>query len=79
MATRAKFQCVSIEDYGQSKKVNLSAVYEGSLGDNVENRRFTQATPWGEIKMTVDNPAASCQFQPGKQYYVDFNPVDGDA
>ena len=72
MSTRAKFSCSSIEDYGQSKKINLGAVYEGSVGPNEENKRFTVATPWGQISLTVDNPAASIQFKPGREYYVVF-------
>lgn len=72
MATRAKFMCSSVEDYGMSKKVNLSVIYEGSLGDNEENKRFTKATPSGQLWMTIDNPAAAIQFMPGKAYYCDF-------
>jgi hypothetical protein len=30
------------------------------------------ALPWGELRMTVDNPSAAIQFEPGKQYYLDF-------
>lgn len=71
--TRAKFCCGAIEDYGQSKKVKLFAVYEPPLGDNAENKGFTRATPWGEISMTVDNPAAAVEFRQGAYYYVDFH------
>lgn len=75
MAVRAKFRCSSIEDFGYNKRVSLQAVYEGSLGENEENKRFTKATPWGELKMTVDNPAAAIQFEIGKEYYLDFTEV----
>ncbi len=78
MSTRAKFKCDKVEDYGQSKKVTLSAVYEGELGPSEENKRFTKATPWGEIGLTIDNPAASCQFRPGRTYYVDFHQAPAD-
>lgn len=70
MATRAKFKCLEVTDLGWSKKVKLQVVYEGSLGDNEENKRFTKATPSGEIWMTIDNPAAAVQFEPQKDYYV---------
>lgn len=75
MSTRAKFRCNVVEDYGLSKKVKLNVVYEGSLGANDENKRFTKATPSGEIWLTIDNPAASVQFVPGDEYYVDFTPA----
>lgn len=72
MSVRAKFRVSSVEDFGQSKLLKLNAVYEGQLGDNEENKRFTKATPNGEIKMTVDNPYASEQFKPGAEWYVTF-------
>lgn len=77
MATRAKFRCNAVEDYGHSKKVKLSVVYAlPHEGPPTEDDRFTKATPSGELWMTVDNPAASCQFEPGKHYYVDISPAD---
>jgi hypothetical protein len=76
MSVRAKFYVQSVEDYGQSKKVNMSPVYEGPLGENEENRRFTQASPSGALWITIDNPYASEQFAPGQQWYLDFNRAD---
>jgi len=74
MATRAKFRCNSIEDFGGiSKKVKLSAIYDP--GANNEDGGFTKATPWGELQMSIDNPAASCQFEIGKMYYLDIHQV----
>lgn len=70
--TRAKFRCDAVEDYGHSKKVKLRVVYEGELGPNEENKRFTKATPSGECWLTIDNPAAACQFSPGREYYATF-------
>lgn len=73
---RAKFRVNSIEDFGYSKKLKLGAVYEGALGENEENKRFTKATPNGEMWMTVDNPHASDQFSVGDEWYLDFTKVD---
>lgn len=74
MATRAKFRCSVIEDYGTSKKVKLNAVYAPDA--NGEDAGFTKATPSGELWMTIDNPNASCQFEPGKHYYLDISQAD---
>lgn len=79
MATRAKFNCVAVEDYGYSKKVKLAVVYEGSLGENEENKRFTKATPSGECWLTIDNPAASVQFVPGQAYYATFEAANPEG
>lgn len=71
MSVRAKFRVNVIEDWGPTKKIKLNAVYEGQLGANEENKRFTKATPNGEFWMTVDNPYASEQFKVGQEWYLD--------
>jgi hypothetical protein len=72
MSVRAKVTCESIE----KNQVTFRTVYEPDASKDTENARFTSATPWGEIRMGIDNPAALEQFAPGKSYYVDFHPVD---
>lgn len=79
MAVRAKFRCASIEDFGgNSKKVKLHAVYptDAERAEQSENDRFNKATPSGEVWMTIDNPAASIQFEPGRSYYLDFSEAE---
>lgn len=72
--TRAKFRVESIEDFGTSKQVKLRAVSprDGEMTD--ENASFFRATPYGEMKMAIDNPAAAAQFMHGEEFYVDFTP-----
>src|SRR5689334_1526096 len=48
----------------------FSAVYDL---DTPEDQRFSQATPYAEIKLNVDNPAV--EFVPGRHYYIDFDEV----
>ena len=78
MAIRAKFRCNSVTfngdptDDNTSRSYNLSPVYDTSTP---ENARFTKATPWGELKLNVDNPEA--RFEVGKFYYLDFTPAEG--
>lgn len=75
MSVRAKLSVTSVENYGQSKKVNMSTVYETDEQKNAdpENVRFTKASPSGQFWITIDNPAASEQFEPGQQWYADFS------
>ena len=68
---RAKVYCNGVN----GNNVTFNTVYEDPSKDT-ENARFTQATPWGEIKMGIDNPKALEQFQAGKTYYVDFHPAE---
>jgi len=69
---RAKVTCEGIEE----NAVKFRTVYEPDASKDTENARFTKATPWGEIRMGIDNPAALSQFEPGKSYYVDFSPAE---
>jgi hypothetical protein len=71
MSVRAKVYCEALE----GNTVQFRTVYEPDSEKDAENARFTQATPWGEIKLGIDNPAAREQFEVGKAYYVDFNPA----
>lgn len=69
---RAKVTCEGIT----GNAVTFRTVYEGDAKKSPENARFTTATPWGEIKLGIDNPEALKQFEAGKSYYVDFTPAD---
>lgn len=73
MAVRAKVTCESIEGNAAS----FHTVYEtdDQKGADPENVRFTKATPWGNITLGIDNPAALNQFKVGESYYVDFTPA----
>lgn len=75
MRVRAKFRVQSVEDFGQSKTVKLTAVCPepGEIG---ENERYHRYTPFGELKMAIDNPSAADAFTPGKDFYLDFTPVE---
>jgi hypothetical protein len=72
MAVRAKVTCDGVKD----NQVAFHTVYEGDAAKaDTENARFTTATPWGEIKLGINNPAALEQFKAGESYYVDFTPA----
>ena len=71
MAVRSKVRCTSKID----NSVTFSTVYEPDEEKDTENARFTKATPWGDIRMGIDNEAALAQFEVNKEYYVDFTPV----
>lgn len=73
MSVIAKMRVSSIEDFGTSRAVKLTCVYDPS--GIPEDQRFTKATPWGECKMSIDNPAAYEQFVIGREFYVTFDAV----
>ncbi len=75
---RAKFVVNVNKDNGSTdeaykgSEIHLSAVYSGSP----ENEAFFKMTPGGNISLVTVNPEAAKQFIPGKEYYVDFTPVE---
>jgi hypothetical protein len=71
MSVRAKLRVDSIE----GNKLVMTTVYEPDAAKDIENARFTKATPWGRVEMGIDNPAALAQFKVGSYYYADFNEV----
>jgi hypothetical protein len=68
MSVRAKFRC----NNNQNGVVSMHAVYTGSE----ENKAFWNATPSGNISLSITNPEAINQFEAGKEYYVDFTPAE---
>lgn len=75
MSVRAKFTCHTVAHYAYGrKKVSLTPVT--AIPPTEENKAFWKATPSGQIEMTIDNPDAAMQFEPGKAYYVDFTPAE---
>ncbi len=71
MTVRAKVNCIE----NGNGQVRFTTVYEPDAAKDTENARFTTATPWGEIKLGIDNPPALAAFEVGKSYYVDFTPA----
>ena len=65
---RAKFRVEHVKHYSESEEAVMHAVYGGSP----ENNQFSVATPSGELRMHINNPAALDLLKPGKEYYLDF-------
>lgn len=74
MSTRAKFKVDSVEHYEYGGNVKMSPVYTGSE----ENKGFWEATPSGSLQMRIDNQKALAQFEPGKEFYLDFTPAPAE-
>lgn len=74
MSVRGKFRVAHVTDFGNNfKEVQLTAVWDDGIP---ENARYSKATPTGTVTMTINNPPASDQFVPGKEFYLDFTPVE---
>lgn len=69
---RAKFKVESVGPNGYAHEVKLTPVTTGSE----ENESFFAATPGGSIVMSVVKEDTANLFEVGKEYYVDFTPVE---
>lgn len=76
---RCKFiiESANTNPAGDGVIVHAHAVWDGSP----ENREFSKATPWGNLRFGVDNPAALPAFleggelAPGREFFLDLTPV----
>jgi len=77
----AKFTCLNRTDHGYFDtaaqkpavgNVGVQLTPVASQDPRSENGQFWQATPSGQIQMSISNPAAFAFFEPGAEYYVTF-------
>ena len=74
MTVTARFKVTKIEGDTGYRAVTMAPVY--SSDPTSPNYSFSQATPSGEIRLTVSNPAAWPMFDPvGKSLDITFNPT----
>ena len=70
---RARMKCVKVEG-DTYNSVELRAVYSEDKND--PNYSYSQATPWGELKMSISNPDALGFFEVDKVYDIDITPTE---
>lgn len=77
---RAKFTCSSVQHQvsadGNTKhgeSIQLNAVY--SDDPESDNKKWSEATPSGQLSMYISNPGAFGAFEQGKEYFLDFTPA----
>lgn len=76
---RAKFKCVAKTPYhegDESHKDGSRLKFEVVTSGSEENDNFFKWTPSGILDMGTVNEGAASQFEVGKEYYLDFTPVE---
>jgi hypothetical protein len=76
MSVRAKLTVTAVTEHdnkGHGKTIELMCVYDPTIP---EDYRFCEATPNGQVKLYITNPAALDQFKIGKAFYLDFTPAE---
>ncbi len=71
---RAKFRCNEVHKKRGREEVFLSAVTDTDPAG--EDSDFADASPFGELELTIDAEESQDWFEPGKKYYLDFTPED---
>jgi len=69
---RAKFVVSEVTQTVEGGKIKLMPVTSGSP----ENELFFKWTPFGSIDLGTIKQDAIKQFEPGKEFYIDFTPAE---
>jgi hypothetical protein len=67
-----RVRCHVVHDYGTSKQVEISTSYSQE-GVPESLLPINQKNPPFHMKITIDNPAASVQFEPNKEYWMQMH------
>lgn len=71
----AKFRCKSVTRF-DGAPILENVLLEPVLGDNGENKQWSQWTPCGKLEMSISNPAAQGQIQAGQEYLITITPAN---
>lgn len=63
---------------GEAVKTNEQIFAHGVYSEDPasENKKWATATPSLSLNMQIDNPGAFDKLEAGKEYYLDFIPVE---
>lgn len=72
---RAKMQVIKVEKIGTQENITMRAVckdngYPSDGSD--EDNTYALFTPFGECKLTINNPNLIGKIEEGQKYYIDF-------
>jgi hypothetical protein len=77
MKMRAKIRIDEVTINGYADQIKAFPVCGKAGADGVdEDNTYSAATPSGEIKLSICNPALRGQFKPGQVFYLDFTPAN---
>lgn len=74
--TLAKFTVQSISHQWTNSPDDVRAIVTLAAVYGPGNEDWSQATPQGNIEMSITNPSAIEAFKIGKAYLISFKPVD---
>jgi len=69
----------SADETGEIRSEEITASAVTSSQEGAANKQWSKWTPCGQLKFTVNNPAAFGQMLPGQFFYVDLTPTDKDS
>ena len=78
IAIVAKFVCQSVAIHRYSPKADKHEIVQLQAVTGDENKPWSKFTPSGQLTMTIDNPSAQGQLEPGRAYKITIEPMPDD-
>lgn len=78
MPVRAKMKCTALRHEGHDTNQYVSLQFQAVTAESEENKTWSKWTPSAHLTMSITNPAAFGQFEEGKEYFLDFVPVEDE-
>jgi len=72
ITVRAKMMCSVVHKQMYGEEVEFSCQYDPMLP---EDKRFSEATPSGSMRIMITTTSLLGYYQPGQCYYLDMTPV----
>jgi len=78
MTVRAKFRCMNVQSAPNTSpdQTYITASFTPVWEQDGENKKWSAATPSGQLVLNITNPAAAEWFEMGKEYWLDIHPVE---
>jgi hypothetical protein len=71
MRAKVRVDSVNVTTYADEIRCFPVGGKKGADGIDEDNT-YSEATPGGEVKLTISNPALRGKIKPGQKFYLDF-------
>ena len=78
MPVRAKMKCTAKRHEGGDTSQYVVLAFQAVTDESEENKSWSKWTPSAHLSMSITNPAAFDKFEEGKEYFLDFIPVEDE-
>lgn len=76
MKARCKFVCAKIEDNAHSESSKVVTFEARYCPEVAEDIAYTKYTPWGSMRVCIDNPSVTAMLEVNKPFYIDISQAE---